>query len=244
MLRWAIFAGRAADGQAVERAERVLGADHEQTLLAANNLGALRVEQGRLGEAEPLLQRALAGRERVLGQDHDETVDSLSVLATLYRAQQRYDEAEPLMRRALAARERVSGADFPGTIYAMNNLGNLLMLRGAYPEAEALFVRAEQGARKLGPDHPHLNDARDGRAWAMMLTGRIGEAEPIAREALAARERVQGADHPATLRALSLMANIYLFTDRPQLAEPLLLRSMVEGRAAAGPGASGYADGD
>jgi CHAT domain-containing protein/tetratricopeptide (TPR) repeat protein len=212
--------------QALERAERVLGREHPVTLMAVNNLGVLRNEQGRGDEAEPLLQRALAARERVLGQDHDETLDTLTALSTVYRNQGRFDEAEPLLRRVLAVRERTQGAAHPMTIYAMNGLATVLNLREDFTQSEALFERAEAQAAPLGPDHPHLFDALDGRVYAMLMNGRMAEAEPLARRALAGRERVQGPVHPGTLRSLGMLANIYLLTDRPKLAEPLLRRAM------------------
>ena len=61
-----------------------------------NNLAALYHAQGRYGEAEPLLKRALDGRERVLGKEHPDTLQSVNNVATLYYAQGRYGEAEPL----------------------------------------------------------------------------------------------------------------------------------------------------
>ena len=64
-------------------------------------MGGLYQAQGRYGEAEPYLRRALELGERVLGKDHPWTLGSVSDLANLYYSQDRYDEAEPLYKRAL-----------------------------------------------------------------------------------------------------------------------------------------------
>ncbi|AUB83307.1 tetratricopeptide repeat protein [Candidatus Thiodictyon syntrophicum] len=74
---------------ALERGERVLGAEHPNTLKSVNNLGFLYEAQGRYGEAESLDRRALEVRERVLGAEHSDTLTSINNLAALYRAQGR-----------------------------------------------------------------------------------------------------------------------------------------------------------
>ena len=54
--------------------ERVLGADHPDTLATRNNLAAAYRAAGRTAEAIPLHERTLADRERVLGPDHPDTL--------------------------------------------------------------------------------------------------------------------------------------------------------------------------
>jgi hypothetical protein len=53
--------------------ERVLGADHPNTLRSRNNLAMSYQAAGRTAEAIPLLERTLADCERVLGADHPDT---------------------------------------------------------------------------------------------------------------------------------------------------------------------------
>jgi tetratricopeptide (TPR) repeat protein len=86
----------------LERGERVLGAEHPDTLGSINNLASLYQDQGRYGEAEPLLRRSLAAKESVLGAEHPRTLTGLNNLAFLYEDQGRYGEAETLYRRTLA----------------------------------------------------------------------------------------------------------------------------------------------
>ena len=61
-----------------------------------HNLAVLYQAQGRYGEAELLLKRALAARERVLGPEHPETLRTVGSLGCLYHFQGRFSEAEPL----------------------------------------------------------------------------------------------------------------------------------------------------
>ena len=56
----------------------------------------------RLGEAEPLMRRALAIDEASFGPDHPNVAIGLNNLAQLLQATNRLGEAEPLMRRTVA----------------------------------------------------------------------------------------------------------------------------------------------
>jgi tetratricopeptide (TPR) repeat protein len=66
---------------AVERATRVLGPDHPDTLLSRHNLAYAYESAGRVGEAIGLFEATLADRERVLGADHPATLRSRHNLA-------------------------------------------------------------------------------------------------------------------------------------------------------------------
>lgn len=66
-------AGRAAEAlplhqQTLTVRERVLGADHSDTLGSRNNLAVAYAASGRAAEAIPLYEQVLAACERVLGQ--------------------------------------------------------------------------------------------------------------------------------------------------------------------------------
>ena len=68
-----------------------------------NNLAALYEAQGRYNEAEPLFERALAGREHLLGAEHPDTLASVNNLAVLYSVQQDWVHAAQYWRRSTAA---------------------------------------------------------------------------------------------------------------------------------------------
>jgi hypothetical protein len=59
--------------RALATSERVLGAEHPDTLASMNNLAELYARQGRYAEAERLSQRAALGAERALGPNHPQT---------------------------------------------------------------------------------------------------------------------------------------------------------------------------
>ncbi len=92
---------------------------------AINNLAELFRVTNRLGEAEPLMCRALAIDENAYGPNHSEVAINLSNLALLLKATNRLAEAEPLMHRALAIDEKAYGPDHPNVATTLNNLAAL-----------------------------------------------------------------------------------------------------------------------
>jgi tetratricopeptide (TPR) repeat protein len=116
----------------------------------------LYYNQGKYGEAEPLLRRAFEIYEEQLGEHHPDTARSLNNLALLYKTQGKYGMAEPLYRRAFEIYEEQLGAHHPDTATGLNNLAMLYYTQGKYEEAEPLLRRALGiYERMLGADHPH-----------------------------------------------------------------------------------------
>jgi tetratricopeptide (TPR) repeat protein len=95
--------------------ERVLGADHPDTLASRSNLAVAYRAAGRTAEAIPLFQRTLADCERVLGADHPSTLMARSNLALANRAAGMTAAATALFQRTLADCQRVLGANHPDT---------------------------------------------------------------------------------------------------------------------------------
>ena len=102
--------------RALESRERVLGAEHPDTLGSVNNLAYCLETLGDAPAALPLYRRALEGHERVLGAEHPDTLISVGNLASCLQALGDASAALPLYRRALGSRERVLGAEHPDTL--------------------------------------------------------------------------------------------------------------------------------
>ncbi|CAJ1327302.1 unnamed protein product, partial [Effrenium voratum] len=90
---------------ALEWAEAEWGPEAVGTLVAADHLGRVLSKEGALGEAEPLLRRAVKGLEEALGE-HTETQIARSNLGMLLNS--RSDpEAEEHCRRAWEGSQRL-----------------------------------------------------------------------------------------------------------------------------------------
>jgi hypothetical protein len=100
------------------------------------------LQDGRLVEALPKAEEALAVREHLLGARDPAVAESLNVLGEVYRAQGRLQESERALQRALSLRESVLGPKHPDVAATLNNLALLNTARAAYTDAEALLKRA------------------------------------------------------------------------------------------------------
>ena len=180
--------------------DRVLGADHSDTLTSLNNLAYAYQSAGDLRRAIPMFEQTLADRKRVLGPDHPDTLTSLNNLAYAYQSAGDLRRAIPMFEQTLADRKRVLGPDHPDTLTSLNNLAYAYQSIGdlgrAIPMFEQTFTERE---RVLGPDHPDTLTARDDLAFAYRSIGDLSQAIPLFEQTLIDRERVLGPDHPDTL---------------------------------------------
>ena len=177
---------------------RAYGKDHPNVARDLNNLAQLLQATNRLGEAEPLMRRALAIDEASLGKDHPNVAIDLNNLAQLLQATNRLGEAEPLMRRALAHRRGQPTARTIRTSRSrLNNLAQLLQATNRLGEAEPLMRRmlaiflAFQ--RDTGHAHPHRDAAI---ANYTGLLAAMGKTEAEIHASLVALAREAGLDDP------------------------------------------------
>ena len=222
--------------QVLAEYERVLGADHPDTLTVRNNLAGAYKSAGRLAEAVELFERVLADRVRVLGPDHPDTLAARNNLAGAYYSVGRFGEAIELLGRVLAERERVLGSDHPDTLTTRNNLAFAYHSAGRFDEAIELYERvlAEQ-ERVLGPDHPDTLTVRNNLAFAYHSAGRFGEAIELFERVLADQERVLGPDHPGTLTTRNSLAGAYEDVGRFGEAIELFERVLADQERVLGP---------
>jgi tetratricopeptide (TPR) repeat protein len=192
-----------------------------------SNLAGLLRDTNRLGEAEPLVRRALVINEASYGPDHPEVATALNNLAALFKDANRLAEAEPLCRRALAIDEAWYGPDHPNVAIRLNNLAALLKDTNHTAEAESLYRRALKiWEKSQGPDHPNVATALNNLALLLKDTNRRGEAEPLYRRSLMIDEASYGPDHADVARDINNLAALFHSTNRLTEAEPLYRRTL------------------
>ena len=98
--------------RALRGKEEALGPNHSSTLNTVNNLGLLYADQGRLGEAEQMYERALRGYE-ALGsiriQQYLPALNTLQNMGELYTKQAEVAKARAMYARALGGLTSVLG---------------------------------------------------------------------------------------------------------------------------------------
>ena len=182
---------------AAEESERILGADHPDTLRARNNLALAYRAAGRLNDAIPLHEETLTALARILGPNHPNALTSRNNLAFTYRAAGRVNEAIPLFEETLEARTQILGPNHPDTLNSRDNLALAYQDAGRFNDAFPLFEETLKAQTQiLGPDHPHTLAIRIDLATAYQKAGRLNDAIPLFKEILETRARILGTDHP------------------------------------------------
>src|SRR5438477_238119 len=133
---------------------------------AMHGLGMLYADQGKLGEAEKMYQRALEGYEKALGPEHTSTLDTVNNLGLLYKSQGKLDEAEKMYQRALEGYEKALGPEHAATHEPVNNmvynLVDLCNREGEMNIARAMYSRALLGYQRVfGHDHQECQDVQE-----------------------------------------------------------------------------------
>ena len=74
--------------------ERILGAEHPDTLATAGDLATSVSNQGKYAKAEKMQRAVLVAKTRVLGAQHPDTMLTAGNLALTLRGQGKHAEAE------------------------------------------------------------------------------------------------------------------------------------------------------
>ncbi len=208
-------------------AEATALADAKLVAMASNELAQLLHRTSRLGEAEPLMRRALEINVAAFGEKHPTVATCFNNLATLLKDTNRHEEAEPLMWRALEIAEAAFGEQYSTVVACLNNLASLLKDTNRREEAEPLMRRALEIAEiAYGEQHPTVATLLTNLASLLKDTNWHGEAEPLMRRALEIDEAAYGEQHPSVATCLNNLATLLQDTNRHGEAESLLRRAL------------------
>ncbi|EKD33628.1 MAG: hypothetical protein ACD_75C02639G0004 [uncultured bacterium] len=213
------------DVRALEARERVLGAEHPDTLLGMSNLATLLHNKGEHEKAQPLFERALEVQERVLGLEHPDTLWSVNKLAAYFCSNGNFEKAHHLLDRAQEACERILGSEHPDTLYSVNILAALFHNKGDHEKALSLYERAlEARERVLGSEHPDTLISVNNLAKLFHDKGEFEKAQTLYERALEGYERVLGPEHPNTLMIVDDLAVFFYNKGEFEKAQPLYER--------------------
>ncbi len=189
--------------------------------------GSYLLERGRFGEAEPVLERAVALGEQLQGLDHPALLPLLEKQAELFWRQGKYEHCEPLLQRVLALGKHHLGPDHLQVAETLNNLALLYWNQGRYKEAEPLYQQALiLKERHLGADHLQVAETLGNLALLYGSQGRYEEAEALHQQVLALYEEQLDPEHPQIARALNSLAVLYDEQEKYEQAEPLFQRAL------------------
>ena len=195
--------------ESMRHRERTLGGDHPDLAKSLINLGRVEFDLGNFAAAARHQERAVTIEEKALGADHPDLALSLWNLSQSYRELDRPEAALEAADRAVAigratettARRLRARLESRAAVRLV--LGDLEAAAEDYREIARLLD--EMG---LAPDDLSRTRPKIGLAHVAVLEGRLEEAERVAREVLATRERSGGrpSSHGYPKRVLALVA--------------------------------------
>ena len=213
--------------------EKLMGAEHLDTLRLTRSLAMLLGKKGNSREGETLLRRVSDGFERTLGPDHPDTLSSLMDLAVVLRKRGDNAGAEQAFRKVASTRERTLGPEDPATLNAMHDLAETLRLKPDWRAAEPIFRKTlEAKERVLGADHADTIET----VFSLARVLPQKEREPLLRRSLEGRSRILGTEHPETLLNVDLLAMAVEATGRWKEAAELYHRAFEARERTQGPG--------
>lgn len=195
--------------EAYEVAKKGLGADHATTLRMCSDLAVALMDADKLNDAEPLLVEIRQIHEAKLGKKHPETlVDAFNHIALLYNKKD-FQAGLDLAKTQWPIFEEVVGLEHQRTIRLKLLMGMLEFEMGNIAEAELHFrMGLELAVKARGPVHQHSLEARGMLTDALIKLGKFDDAESMANEQYKLTEVEFGANHQATLQAITLFFDI------------------------------------
>ncbi|MET7302199.1 tetratricopeptide repeat protein [Embleya sp. NPDC005575] len=201
--------------RATDDAERLLGAEHPDTLTARGHLAAAYRLVEWTDAAITIGERVAEQRTRLLGAEHPDTLTAWAHLAAAYRPAGLTSEAITIGELVAEQSRLLLGAEHPRTLTAWDDLATTYRVAGRTEEAITIGERiAEQSRCRLGAEHPQTLAARANLATSYRLAGRTREAITIEERVAEQRERLLGPDHPHTLDTLANLATSYWLAGR------------------------------
>ena len=207
---------------ALADSEAAFGERDLQTLRIRDGIAGLRVEQGRLAEAEAEYLRVLQ-RVESEGLIHQPLyVTVLNNLGNVHLQQERYADAYRGLRRALEAQSALSTPMEPVEHAGLlSNLAHAAHGLEDHAQAERFYVQAAAAFRDIFPQgSPDLAILYNNHAMLYEDQGDTAKALEMYRASLDMRRKVFRGEHPMIVVALSNLARLLLKTGDAAAALP------------------------
>jgi CHAT domain-containing protein len=156
--------------------------------------GRAKVKQGRVGEGEADVRRALLSRLTKSGKFHADTAGILAVLVYVLQEQGRYNDAEQLQRQVISIYQGLGyGVESGQMVSAQLFLAQILNLRGQYDAAAKLYDRIDVWTAKWETSRREAISSGLARIAVMLSQGSNDNALEIAQRTFE-RERQRSGD--------------------------------------------------
>jgi tetratricopeptide (TPR) repeat protein len=190
--------------------DRILGAQHRDTLAVGERLAEAYLTAGRAVDAVPWFRWALAKHLRTAGKDPAIANAAQLKLGQALIAARQFGDAITVLEGAVVDCEHIHGADSAVTLRARDELAAAYRAADKPRLASRLYQQTlADGERIHGPRHPGTIAAQEKLADALLADGQVKDAIRRYKRVLADREEILGPDHPDTIAARGNLGYAY-----------------------------------
>ena len=202
--------------------EAVYGVRSPERMTALTDMALFNNLSGNPQEAERICNETIPYLTEHKGEDYPETLAAWNHLGEALLARGKYVEARRIFERLVAAWEKQFGFDYYRNLIAAHNLAESILPTDP-GEAAKIYHRVNQvRGQLLGEDNPWTLSTQNSLAWALYRQGKLTEAEALARQVLAKREKVLPRHDKATLQTRNNLTLILEASDKLEEALEML----------------------
>jgi eukaryotic-like serine/threonine-protein kinase len=201
-----------------------------------STVGKVYERLGLTREAQPLLEKALAGLVEAHGPVHPEIAATLNDIGEALLDQGMFEEARARLEAALSMRRDLLGADDPAVAETLMDLGKVAQDSGDPSGAERYFRDSLATYSRIGLGASSAAaDVMGELANLTTALGRFAESVALLEAAVRIDRPALGADYPRVIMETHNLAFALQSQGRFAEAEPLFLRSNEQLRRVLGP---------
>jgi len=213
--------------EGARRVSRDLARQPDVQAALMDAIGQVQLGLGKVEQAAPLLEGALALRRKHLDPEALEVAESLEHVADLKYQQSDFAASEKLFREAVARKRRLLGDQDLELAKTLNNLGIAVATREVSQDAEAIHQEALKIARAAeGAVGPTVAQSIFLLAKLEQQRGEYVKAESLFRQGLDVERRALGDQDPHLYRDQTQFAEVLLEAGKHQEAEEILRRTL------------------
>ena len=218
------------------------GEEHPNTARAREQLGVLYQGQGRLDDAQPLLEQAVKTNASCWGPS-TAYATSANHLGMLYFRQGKNEPAAKLLLQSATLRKRLLGPKHLLYGQSLSNLGTVFFSAGKFDSAakvfdETLLIYAQNGQSDSVPAVYALHSL--GMSYAYLKD--LGRAESLLAKCAEQQAKVLGAKHADRGKCLYRLGRVYGAQEKFESAERVLREALALQEEVAGANSSDVRD--
>ncbi|MGV3707962.1 MAG: protein kinase domain-containing protein [Gemmatimonas sp.] len=183
--------------EAVNIRRRILDANDPEIAAALIYLTSVRMNQGRMVEAERHIRESIAIYNTLPNVDHDDLVSAVSTLGVVLQRQGKLEDAGEVLRSLLTQERARTPLDSARVAQLSRNLGHVMRDRRAYAEAVPLYQAAyDMHVGLFGTEHPESANSAVNLGNAYAKVGDAVTAESLLRAGVRVKRKTLGLQHP------------------------------------------------